>query len=272
MLNPNPNFKTACVESANFTTDGATAGNDMAQMLPGTANIWDQYRFDINSIVFMACYAKATKPKDPTYTFTMHEYAVQMKPLAPQLEFQVLPSTEQICVFVQDQAAGTDTRYPCTILKARQYTHAQVTGWARYYGKQYTPDENGAYQVTLGAITKPPIMLEPSSSLPENQFQMVRWMMTHQYNEQNKSFYERYNDWLSSPYHCFDFMRDSTDTSGFVTVRSNFTFGAGQTGNPTATNWAGGVLPALFVVSKYCKSVSISYSGGYVTGIEMQNT
>ena len=37
MLNPNPNFKTACVESANFTTDGATPGNDMAQMLPGTA-------------------------------------------------------------------------------------------------------------------------------------------------------------------------------------------------------------------------------------------
>ena len=53
MLNPNPNFKTACVESANFTTDGVTAGNDMAQMLPGTANFWDQYRFDINSIVFI---------------------------------------------------------------------------------------------------------------------------------------------------------------------------------------------------------------------------
>ena len=84
----------------------------------------------------MACYAKATKPKDPTHTFTIHEYAVQMKPLAPQLEFQVLPSTEQVCVFVQDQATGTDTRYPCTMFKARQYTQAQLAGWVALFGKQ----------------------------------------------------------------------------------------------------------------------------------------
>ena len=92
--------------------------------------------------------------------------------------------------------------------------------------------------------------------------------MTHQYNIQNKTFFERYNDWLASPYHCFDFMRDSQDTSGFLTVRSNFTFGAG---NGAATDWAGTIPPALFVVSKYSKIVQISYSAGYVTGIEMQN-
>ena len=62
-------------------------------------------------------------------------------------------------------------------------------------------------------------------------------------------------------------MRDSQDTSGFLTVRSNFTFGAGG----AATDWAGGVKPSLFVVAKYSKNVQISYSNGYVTSIEMQN-
>ena len=141
-----------------------------------------------------------------------------------------------------------------------------MAGWVALYGKQYTPDEKAAYQVTLGAITKPPIMLQPQSSLPDNQFQMVRWLMTHQYNIQNKTFFERYNDWLSSPYHGFDFMRDSQDRSGFLTVRSVFTFGAAG-----ATDWAGAVKPSLFVVAKYSKNVQISYSNGYVTSIEMQN-
>ena len=101
---------------------------------------------------------------------------------------------------------------------------------------------------------------------------MVRWLMTHQYNIQNKTFFERYNDWLSSPYHCFDFMRDSQDTSGFLTVRSNFTFGAGSVnGVGGVDDWAGGVKPSLFVVAKYSKIVQIRYSNGYVTDITMQN-
>ena len=138
---------------------------------------------------------------------------------APQLEFQVVPSTEQITVFVQDQAAGTSTLIPATSFKVRQYTHAEVNGWAVKFGKQYTPDENAQIQVTLGAITKPPIMLDPYANLPDESGQVLRWLMTHQYMEDVKKYYERFNDWCSSPYFTFDFMRDSSDTSGFVTIR-----------------------------------------------------
>ena len=65
------------------------------------------------------------------------------------------------------------------------------------------------------------------------------------------------------------FMRDSSDTSGFVTVRSNY-----DMGNYPATNtWPnGGQVPYLFCCSKYSKIIKISYNSGYVTDIQMQNT
>ena len=75
MLNPNPNFQTACVESASFCTDAGDVnvlGNDLVAVTPGAGATPFNYKFEINSIVFMACYAKATKPKDPTHTFTIH--------------------------------------------------------------------------------------------------------------------------------------------------------------------------------------------------------
>jgi hypothetical protein len=266
VLNPNPNFQTACVESA-FVHD-----NDFVPAVPGTATTADHpkdYKFIIHSITLMGCYAKATKPIDNTKTFTIHEYSVMNKPYAPQLEFQVLPSTEQITVFIQDQFAGNNTTVPATSFKVSQFTDAEVKNWVQNYGKQYSADEQGAVQVTLGAITKPPIMLQPQKNLPGYPNQMIRWAMSHQYLEGHKSLWERYNDWCASPYFCFDFMRDSSDTSGFVTVRSIYDFSG--YGVPNLT-WSGGVAPYLFCCSKYSKIIKISYNSGYVTDIQMQNT
>ena len=188
MLNPNPQYLTACVESAYFVDANA---RDFTAAVPGANGAAGQYRFQVNSIVFMACYAKATKPLDNVKTFTIHEYSVMNKQYAPQLEFQVLPSTEQITVFIQDQAAGTNTLIPATSFKIRQYTNAEVNGWAVKFGKQFTPDENAQIQVTLGAITKPPIMLDPYANTPNESGQVLRWLLTHQYMEEVKKYYER---------------------------------------------------------------------------------
>ena len=243
VLNPNPNYKTACVESAFIY------GNDYVGALPGESeptNSPPNYHFNIESIQFMACYAKATKPIDSTKTFTIHEYSVMNKPWATQLEFQVLPSTEQITVFIQDQTAGNNTVIPCTSFKARPYTNTQNAGYVVNYGKQFTADEQGAVQVTLGAITKPPIMLQPQTNQPEQPGQLLRWIMSHQYLDGQKTYYERYNDWCASPYFTFDFMRDSSDTSGFVTVRSAYNLD----GYPTTKTWPENLVPYLFCCSK----------------------
>jgi competence transcription factor ComK len=97
----------------------------------------------------------------------------------------VLPSTEQITTFIQDASAGTSTIIPATSFKTRQYKNATgtnpIAGQARYFGKQYTPDENASVQVTLGATTKPPIMLDPSTNTPTESGQVLRWLMSHQY-------------------------------------------------------------------------------------------
>ena len=100
--------------------------------------------------------------------------------------------------------------------------------------------------------------------------------MTHQYMEDVKKYYERFDDWCSSPYFTFDFMRDSSDTSGFVTIRSNYDLTStisGATGSAVgARAWPGtNNTPLLFCVSKYSKVVRIEYSSGYVTSIQMQN-
>ena len=80
MLNPNPQYLTACVESAYFATATAT---DLTPAFPGANNSASQYKFEINSIVFMACYAKATKPLDNVKTVVIHEYSVMNKLCTP---------------------------------------------------------------------------------------------------------------------------------------------------------------------------------------------
>ena len=270
MLNPNPNYETFAVESAKFGTDGSPTANDLVEAVNGT-----DYKLQVLNIVFMACYAKATKPIDNIKTFTIHEYSVMNKPYATQLEFQVLPSTEQITTFIQDASAGTSTIIPATSFKTRQYKNATGTnplaGQARYFGKQYTPDENASVQVTLGATTKPPIMLDPSTNTPTESGQVLRWLMSHQYLDGHKTMFERYNDWCASPYFCYDFLRDSSDTSGFVTIRSTYTMSRNNAG-ALATGWPGGEAPHLFCISKYSKIVKIEYNSGYVTSIQIQNT
>jgi hypothetical protein len=90
-------------------------------------------------------------------------------------------------VFIQDQTAGNNTVIPCTSFKARPYTNTQNAGYVVNYGKQFTADEQGAVQVTLGAITKPPIMLQPQTNQPEQPGQLLRWIMSHQYLDGQKS-------------------------------------------------------------------------------------
>jgi len=267
-LNPNPNYLTACVESAFFN------GNDFVAAVPGNAapaNSPPNYRFQIQEIKFMVCYAKRTSPITATATFSINEYNVQNKPYAPALEFQVLPSTEQITVFIQDPSAGNTTIIPATSFKVRQYTHAEVPTFAARYGKQFTADEQGGIQVTLGASTKPPIMMAPQTNMPGVQYQLMRWVMSHQYldvdKDNQKTIWERFNEWSSSPYHLFDFMRDASDTSGFVTVRSSYDLAQYAT-----NNWPANIVPLLFCCSKYTKQVAITYNSGYVTNIQMQNS
>ena len=272
MLNPNSGYETYAVESANFVggTDTATNFNPAVS---GTTNDTHTYKLEIKSITFMACYAKASKPIDNIKTFTIHEYNVMNKPWADQLEFQVLPSTEQITTFIQDQSAGTSTIIPATSFKTRQYLNADLPNQAVLYGKQYTPDENASVQVTLGATTKPPIMLDPSINSPIESGQVLRWLMSHQYLDGHKSMFERYSDWCASPYFCFDFMRDSSDTSGYVTIRSKYNMGVnGASPAVQALGWPENKVPYLFCVSKYSKIVRIEYNSGYVTSIQIQNT
>jgi hypothetical protein len=156
------------------------------------------------------------------------------------------------------------------MFKTRQFTHAEVNNHATSYGKEYVQSENGAYQVTLGAQTKPSIMMTPQTNMPNLPAQQMRWLMSHQYLDGHKTFYERYNDWIASPVFCFDFMRDSSDTSGFVTVRSNYVLN-GYAGQVNGNIWAGNVTPLLFCVSKYSRIVQITYNSGYVTDIKIQN-
>lgn len=276
LLNPNPNYLTACVESAWLNGNPVTNASNFVAAIPGAgAAVLGvspvNYRFQIEEIKFMACYAKVTQPINVVKTFTINEFSVQNKPYATQLEFQVLPSTEQITVFVQDQSAGNTTTIPATSFKVRQYANAEQATWPHSYGKQFTADEQGSVQVTLGATTKPPIMLTPQINMPNRQYQIVRWLMSHQYLEcdkySNKTIWERFNEWSSSPYFTFDFMRDASDTSGFVTVRSNYDLSVYATGT-----WPLNGTPYLFCCSRYSKQIRISYNSGYVTDIQMQNS
>ena len=272
LLNPNPNYETFCVESARFAGDDFEPATNAIKTGGSDGTDGKYYSFKIHSISFMAAYAKASKPIDSIKTFTVHEYQVMNKAYAEQLEFNVVPSTEEITVLIQDQSAGQTTDVPATSFKVKQYTHAQLNDHAVLYGKAFSADENGSIQCTLGSQTKPPIMLEPAANKIGENGQIVRWLMSNQYLDGHKAIFERYNDWISSPYYSFSFLRDSSDTSGYVTVRSKYTKSENAGGTKVATvDWPNG-LPYLFCVSKYSKIVKIEYNSGYVTSIQIQNS
>ena len=251
ILTPNSNWKTAAVESAvgSYDTD-VQHGVD--------------YALGIKSMRFYIARCRSSERQTKEVKMSMTDYIVVNKQLTSNnatLDFTIPPSTRQVVVFVQDAAAGTNTKIPLSRFKMRQYSPASSLQYLNRYGPwARTADEKlKNLQVTFSGITKPQTNIENTHSNASHDAisntMLQRYLMTNQMDGRYDT--EQYYDFLSNgPYYLFDYTRDSKALGTYISVKLSFD-GAlptdGGAGNITSN-------VNLYICAIYNRDVAINYS------------
>lgn len=263
-LSPNSNWKTAVVESCRSTLYNT-------DVVHGT-----DFCFGIKSMrLYLArCNLPASvSPPREIKSFPMMDMLIANKSLpsgSAHLDFTIPSTTKKVVIWIQDSAAGTNTKIPLSRFKARQYTGSgdSIATLQQYGQFAHTFDESmRSMQVTFASITKPRTRFQSGNTQmndgnPLKNSMLQRWMMTNQNNDDIAR--ENFHDWLSSgPYYCFDYVKASDNTGTYLQV--DIDFGAGVTGlSGFPTTGVGPSSPQsninLFVCAIYEKAVQLQYS------------
>lgn len=132
--NPSSRYKTACVQTL------AALAADVG------------YTLTVDSCEFYAHISKFSAPKEDIQKLYLNELAIQNKPISganATLDFTVEPSTNMLIVWVQNTAAGSDSRYPITRFRSSdnmsddirniQITYSGVSQPSTNWDSKYKP-------------------------------------------------------------------------------------------------------------------------------------
>lgn len=241
-LNPNSNYKRACLES--LGNAGLVPGAN-ASLAPGV-----DYDITIKNVFLYICLIKKDIKPSGITMMSLKEMQVLNKTFSNNgsLDFTVPPSTYAITVFVQGSTAGSDTRLPPTKFKTLN-----------------RGDENlKSIQVTYGSVSKPSTLYESEYTSSKN-LMIQRWVQSQYHSKKlnNPGGCENFNNFMDrGAYYHFDFQRDKMDTSTYVNIQINYD-------SPLYTPPES--PPYLFCVAHYTKSVKMEYENGYITQVVTAN-
>ena len=193
-LNPSSRYETSIVQTA-------------AALVAGTG-----YNVVVNDVVFFPWIEKANVPTSGIERLFLNEMMVQSKGYVSNsvLDFTVPPSTQQIAVFVQSNAAGSLSTQPSTLFRTStgildsqlaniQITYANKSMPATNWSSSYSGNSNLMTQRYLDTIIETGMIENPGGA-------------------------ESFSDFQSAGgYYLFDFGRSSTDRSTAVQLSLNFT-------------------------------------------------
>lgn len=194
-LNPNANYKKACVESTR-TVLGLNPGVD--------------FDITIQDVKFYYATQKTSIPQ-PITNLALIEMLVQSKQASADqtYEFMVPSSTINLCLFVQSGDAGSNTRSPASQFKCKDGSHNLIT----------------ALQVTYANTTKPATRWASKFDATTNNLQQryIDDMIETRLIESDGGA-ETFSEWLQrGPYYFYSFNRDRDDRSTQVQVSIQFT-------------------------------------------------
>lgn len=194
-LNPNADYKKACVESSRIV--GLTPGVD--------------YDFTIIDMKLYVATVKSSIPKAIT-NLVLVEMQVQSKPASKSrtYEFTVPSSTLSLAIFVQAGVAGSDTRsspsqFKCldgsqNLLKSLQITYANMTKPSTRWDSEFGPGVNRFQQRYLDDLIETRLIESDGGA-------------------------ETFGEWLQrGPYYFYGFNRDRDDKSTQVQISTEFSF------------------------------------------------
>jgi hypothetical protein len=183
---------------------------------------------------------------------------------AQNIDFIIPPSTKKIAIYIQDTAAGSDSRLPLSRFKARQYTRNSKAILNQYGPWAHTFDEElRSLQITFAGITKPMsnFMNASGGDIKDatTNSMLQRWVMTNQNNDSDFNS-EKYHDWLSmGPYYLFDFSRDANNTGTYLQVKINYASNELPNKGINRTDTTKSDIN-VYVCSLYERNVGLKYS------------
>ena len=193
-LNPNPNYKQSCVESAwrNLTATPA------------------DYNFLIVDVKLFIATIKSTIPANmpPLILYEMKAYSKQLGDLGGTFDYTVPSSTVALVVFVQPSVTGANTLAPPTRFTSLDGAHNTITG----------------LQITYANTTKPASKWASAFNTTNNSLQQ-RYLdnLTESGIIDSPGGAEPFGDWLQrGPYYYYSFNRDRSDKSTPVNVDISF--------------------------------------------------
>ena len=199
-LNPNVYYKQACVQTFK---NNATAGTDY------TLNILD---------IKLYIYTEKVSIPDSIQTLNMYELNVQNKMYADNLQFQIPSSTQKICVFLQNNDANSNSKYPPSYFGTTDNLDLKIQSMQlSYRGQQKTSTTYQSYFVSRGDTNPAPA---PGQLI--NQLQQ-RYLETYTYldPESSKSLgCESFSDWLEREYflHSILLLMNQAETQNYKLI------------------------------------------------------
>jgi len=191
-LNPNSNYKKACVESSRT-------------LVPGT-----NFDITVQDVKLYLATVKTDIPKSITNLALVEMFVQSKTATATQTyEFTVPSSTLSLCFFVQSGDAGSNTRSPPTTFKCKD-------------GSQNNLE---SLQITYANVTKPSTRWDSRFEDGVNKFQQryVDDLIENRLIE-SEGGAESFGEWLQrGPYYFYSFNRDREDKSTQVQLSVNFT-------------------------------------------------
>ena len=229
-LNPNSNYRTACVESD-------------TSKLPGT-----NYLVEVESMELYICTEKMDVLSSGTEKLGLMEHQVQSKTLTSgesNLDFTVPPSTEALSIFVQSPLTGSNSKFPSSNFKT-------LTSGAADGGQNTLR----SIQLTYANVTKPPTRWSSEFGTNTNKLQQ-RYLDTQ--IESGQAFSpggcETFQQWVDSGLLLhYNWSRDPDDRSTQLQIQCDFT------SVEPGTN--------LFVVAHYSRTCVLTVEKGFISQVE----
>ena len=252
---PNSNWTKSAIESAH----PSYYGDDVKHGV--------NYSFGIKSMRFYIARCKINSSPPQEIQFKMPDMLIMNKSLASgaqNIDFIIPPSTKKIAIYIQDTAAGSDTRIPLSRFKSRQYTSTGKSLLNEFGPWAHTFDEElHSLQITFAGITKPMsnFMNASGGDIKDatTNSMLQRWVMTNQNNDSDFNS-EKYHDWLSmGPYYLFDFSRDANNTGTYLQVKINYANSQLPNKGTSRTDTSKSDIN-VYVCSLYERNVGLKYS------------
>ena len=238
-LNPNVYYKQACVQTFK---NNAVSGTD--------------YIINVLDIKFYVYIQKMSIP-DSIHTLNMYESNIQNKMYADNLQFTIPSSTQKICVFLQNNDANTNTKFPPSYFGTTDNLDLKVQSiQLSYRGQQKTSTTYQSFFISRDDTNPVPIAGDLRNQLQQRYLETYMALDPESVKTIGCESFDSYLE--RGAFYAFDFTSDSQtrDTELQVNMILNSDAGTIQT-------------TKVFVVSYYKTLVKYSSKSGAIAQVEI---